>query len=50
MVDEMNAEADRLFTSGKGSTAAITDPALRKRSEALPAPARRTHVPLPQGR
>ena len=32
-VDEMNAEADRLFTSWKESTAAITDPALRKRSE-----------------
>lgn len=28
-VDEMNAEADRLFTAWKGSTSAITDPALR---------------------
>lgn len=33
-VDEMNAEADRLFTSWKESTAAITDPALRAKSEA----------------
>jgi chromosome segregation ATPase len=32
-VDEMNAEADRLFTSWKASTSAITDPALRTRSE-----------------
>jgi chromosome segregation ATPase len=32
-VDEMNAEAERTFTSWKESTAAITDPALRKRSE-----------------
>ena len=32
-VDEMNAEASRLFTSWKESAAAITDPALRKRSE-----------------
>jgi len=32
-VDEMNAEADRLFTSWKESSAAITDPDLRKRSE-----------------
>ncbi len=32
-VDEMNAEADRHFTAWKESTAAITDPALRKRSE-----------------
>jgi hypothetical protein len=29
----MNAEADRVFTSWKPSAAAITDPALRKRSE-----------------
>ncbi len=32
-VDEMNAEAERTFASWKESTAAITDPALRKRSE-----------------
>lgn len=32
-VDEMNAEAERHFTAWKESTAAITDPALRKRSE-----------------
>jgi septal ring factor EnvC (AmiA/AmiB activator) len=32
-VDEMNAEAARNFTAWKESTAAITDPALRKRSE-----------------
>jgi chromosome segregation ATPase len=32
-VDEMNAEAGTLFTSWKGSTAAITDPELRKRSD-----------------
>jgi hypothetical protein len=29
----MNAEADRLFTAWKGSTSAITDKALRTRSE-----------------
>jgi len=33
-VEEMNAEADRLFAAWKTSTAAITDPALRTRSEA----------------
>ena len=32
-VDEMNLEADRHFASWKESSAAITDPALRKRSE-----------------
>ena len=32
-VDEMNAEADRHFAAWKESTAAITDPALRKKSE-----------------
>ena len=32
-VDEMNAEASSLFTSWKESAAAISDPALRKRSE-----------------
>ncbi len=32
-VDEMNAEASSLFTSWKENAAAITDPALRKRSE-----------------
>ena len=32
-VDEMNAEADRHFAAWKDSTAAITDPALRKKSE-----------------
>jgi uncharacterized membrane-anchored protein YhcB (DUF1043 family) len=32
-VDEMNAEADRLFTAWKDSTTVITDPDLRKRSE-----------------
>jgi septal ring factor EnvC (AmiA/AmiB activator) len=32
-VDEMNAEAARNFAAWKESTAAITDPALRKRSE-----------------
>jgi hypothetical protein len=32
-VDEMNAEAARNFTAWKESTAAITDPALRKKSE-----------------
>jgi hypothetical protein len=32
-VDEMNVEADALFTSWKTSAAAITDPALRKKSE-----------------
>src|SRR4030095_3355671 len=32
-VDEMNTEAERLFTTWKQSTAAITDPALRTRSE-----------------
>jgi uncharacterized membrane-anchored protein YhcB (DUF1043 family) len=32
-VDEMNAEADRLFTAWQGNTAAITDSALRTRSE-----------------
>lgn len=32
-VDEMNVEADTLFTSWKTSAAAITDPALRKKSE-----------------
>jgi DNA repair exonuclease SbcCD ATPase subunit len=32
-VDEMNAEASRLFTSWKENAVAITDPALRKRSE-----------------
>ena len=33
-VDEMNAEATRQFTAWKESTAAITDPSLKKRSEA----------------
>ena len=33
-VDEMNAEATRQFTAWKESTAAITDPDLKKRSEA----------------
>ena len=32
-VDEMNAEADRHFAAWKESTTAITDPALRKKSE-----------------
>jgi chromosome segregation ATPase len=32
-VDEMNAEAERHFTAWKENAAAITDPALRKRSE-----------------
>jgi len=32
-VDEMNAEANRLFTAWQGSTAAITDSGLRTRSE-----------------
>jgi chromosome segregation ATPase len=32
-VDEMNAEAARHFTAWKESTAAITDPTLKKRSE-----------------
>jgi chromosome segregation ATPase len=32
-VDEMNAEAERLFTAWKESTTAISDPALRQKSE-----------------